>query len=158
MTSRALFSSVVGMLLVACGGTSAGVDASEASIAGTWGRTNTTTQGTTSQTDEAYFVFGADKTVKSFVRLTQQNASVSTSISRCGSGTYVFANGVLSTTIQETSKEGGATQVTTTKTVTSSVKVELVDDSMRWTDADASSPSVFARAALPDGIEASCPR
>lgn len=149
------------MLLGGCGGSSSGVS-SDPSIVGTWGVTTTIAQGANSRIDETYMVFGTDKTVRDFFRSATKSGNVTTSISQCGSGTYVFANGVLSTTIEEksTQQQPGGTPTTITKTVTGSAKVEFIDASMRLTtDVDGSSNvAVYKQGTLPDGLEASCPK
>ena len=111
-------------------------------------------------TDEAYVVYGADKTVRDFFRNTQKVGGTVLTYSQCGSGTYVFANGVVTTTIQETSPNADPTKTAMTETVTKSANVEFIDDSMRiTTDVDGSSNvAVYKRGTLPDGLEASCPK
>ena len=161
MTSRSCFILVLGMVLSGCGGSGSGVS-SDPSIVGTWGVTTTVAQGANSRVDEAYLVFGSDKTVRDFFRTAIKNGNNTTSISQCGSGTYVFANGLLSTTIQEKSSPPAIppnAPTTITKTVTGSAKVELIDGSMRLTsDADGSpNTTVYSRGTLPNGLEASCP-
>lgn len=160
MTSRSFFFLGLTTMLSGCGGSSSGV--SDPSIVGTWGVTTTLALGASSQVDETYVVYGSDKTVRDFFRSTVKSANTTASYSRCGSGTYVFANGVLSTTSQEKSEQPGRNPgtPTTTKTVSGSAKVELIGESMRLTsDVDGSSnTTVYTRGTLPDGLEASCPK
>ena len=162
MTSRSFFILAVGTMLAACGGSSSGVS-SDPSIVGTWGVTTTVAQGANSTVDEAYLVFASDKTLRELFRSTVTNGNNTTSNSRCGSGTYVFANGVLSATVEEKSASPGAapnTPITTTKTVTRSAKVEFIDESMRLTSDVDGSPNmtVYTRGTLPDRLESSCPK
>ncbi|HSO37340.1 MAG TPA: hypothetical protein VLT33_32660 [Labilithrix sp.] len=130
------------------------------SIVGTWGATTTVAQGANSRVDETYLVLGSDKTVRDFLRTVIKSGNNTTSISQCGSGTYVFANGSLSTTIQEKSSPPANPPNTITKTVTGSAKVELIDGSMRLTsDVDGSpNTTVYSRGTLPVDIESSCPQ
>jgi hypothetical protein len=91
---RACSSLAVGCGLAGCGGSSSGVR-SDPSIVGIWGVTTTVAQGASSQIDETYVVYGSDMTVRDFFRTTTKYGTSTTSTSLCGSGTYVFANGVL---------------------------------------------------------------
>jgi len=162
-TTLSVIVRALGTVLAGCGGSSSGVS-SDPSIVGIWGVTTTVAQGASSQIDETYVVYGSDMTVRDFFRTTTKVGTSTTSTSLCGSGTYVFANGVLSTTIREKSTHVVASdpnnRTTITKTVTATAKIELIDESMRLTtDVDGSSNvAVYERGTLPDGLEASCPK
>lgn len=159
MTLRSFSLFIVGVSLVACSGeTSSG--GSGAQLVGTWGSTETITQTGSTTVDATYFVFEADKTVRTFFRHSTTANNVTTSLAVCGSGTYVLANGLLSTTVQRKSSSYETPPSTITETVNDSSKIEFIDESIRLTrDVDgASVVATYKRGTLPDGLEASCPR
>lgn len=144
-----------------CGSSGSTGGGADAALVGTWGLTKTTTTNGSTMTDERYLVFGADKSVRTIDRITVTSGPISNVQAVCGAGSYVYANSVLSTTVEETAPQIAATgPKTTTRTTTSSMKVELIDDALRLTtEAGASSDAVvFKRATLPDDIEKDCPK
>ena len=117
-----------------------------------------------SKTDEAFLVYGSKGTPRDLFRTTTTAGGVTMTSVHCGAGTYVYANGVVTSTLEEKTARlappGAGMDATTTATVMGSAKVELIDGKMRQTgDADGSTNvTVYTRATLPSGLEASCPK
>jgi hypothetical protein len=108
-----------------------------------------------------YLVVDADNTVREFSRSIKQFRNNTQTSTKCGTGTYAFANGVLSTTIAKKSwqQRAGEPKQVVTETVSNSAKVEFIDTRMRLTSTvNVAAPVVYSRDTLPDGIAASCPR
>jgi hypothetical protein len=160
MSLKPLLTFMLAMPLVGCVGSSSGANG-DAQIVGTWGVTASVTSGASTQTDETYLVVDADNTVREFSRSVAQFRNNTQTLTKCGTGTYAFANGVLSTTITKKSwqQRPGEPKQVVTETVSTSAKVEFIDTRMRLTNTvDVASPVVYSRGTLPDGIAASCPQ
>lgn len=169
MTSRSFFA-VAGLVSMvgACGGATAGeAGSSDSPIVGTWGVTTSRAvmedQHTVGITKENFLVFGPDKTLKHYLRTSRTYGLSTASTSICGSGTYVFENGVVSLSVDEKYPQvdaRGGTLPPITKTSTTSGKVEFIDGRMSvTTDSGGSSDvTVFDVVPLPEGLEESCPR
>ena len=118
------------VVTAACGGGSNAGAAADAGIVGTWGVTSTAAQGTSSKTDEAFLVYGSDGTARDLFRTTVMAGGVTSTSVHCGAGTYAYANGVVTSTIEEKTARlappgapGAGMDATTTATVMASAKV-----------------------------------